>query len=123
MEGGREIASYCISNCVASPSGQRMEPWPRDLSAGSPWVWVVSSKCSLPTSKASEVVTAWRETLPEADIAIAPPAGSLEKESETHGVAVTGNFIVLTIICNTSRFILLHKLYRFIEDNLGSSCN
>lgn len=30
----------------------------------------------------------WRETQPEVDIAIAPPAGSLEKDSEIHGLAV-----------------------------------
>lgn len=80
-----------------------MEPWARDLSAGSPCVWVVSSKCPSPPgnnalcfmdTRGQDLAAKhlrllnWRETQPEVDIAIAPPAGSLEKDSEIHGLAV-----------------------------------
>lgn len=116
-------------------------PAAKDLSAGSPWAWVVSSQCSQPwgnmpsatmvawgrnlprpaDSKASEILLIWSETQPEADIAIAPPAGTLEKDSELPGLALTSNSTILVIIFNTSHFVLLCNLHRFIEDNLGSS--
>ena len=50
----------------------------------------------------------------EARIAIAPPAGSLEKESETQGLAVTGNFTVLTIV-----LLLILSYYTSYTDFFG----
>lgn len=50
------------------------------------------------------------ETQPEADIAIAPPAGSLEKDSETPSLALTTSSIILVIIFKYFSFCLMIQL-------------
>lgn len=86
---------------------------------GSPGVWVAPSKGprltlgrNLPRpedSKAFEIMLICSETRPEADIAVAPPAGSLEKEFETVRLAVTSNITIRLSIFNTAHFVLLHN--------------
>lgn len=111
---------------------EEWNPGATDLSAGSSWVWVFSSQCLHPREGRGRwggrplsqwwpqaetcpgLRTAKRQTLyigsetqPEADIAIAPPAGSLEKDSETPSLALTTSGIILVIIFKYFSFCLM----------------
>lgn len=136
--GKRENASSCISNNIVFPGVGRMEPWGRGLecqSVGSSSVWVFSSQCLPPgrgggrgggcplpqwwpqaetcpglrTAK-HQILYVSSETQPEADIAIAPPAGSLEKDSETPSLALTSSSIILVIVFKYFSFCLMIQL-------------
>ena len=101
MGGGEKKHLLAFLTMLSFLVWEEWNPGAMDLSVGSPWVWVVSSQKNPPPgwggmpsaamvtpgrnlpwpadSKASEIPFILRETQPEADIAIAPPAGSLEK--------------------------------------------
>ena len=97
VKGGRKRNSVSAFLTVLSLLVQgQWNPGASDLDEGSSWVWAVSSKCLLPireralpcTGSPGQNLQSIRDSVhgavrrPEADIAIAPPAGSLEKESE-----------------------------------------
>lgn len=84
MERGTETSSHCISNYVVSPNVGRMESWTRQLLGLGGFI----QKLSSPVVKLRL----------EAHIVIAPPAGSLEKDSKTQGLVVIGNFTILIIV-------------------------
>lgn len=126
--GKRENASPCISNNSVFPGVGRMDPWSRGSECGQPlglgvffpvppprgerggcplpqW-WPQAGTCPGQRTAKHQILYVCREAQSEADIAIAPPAGTLGKDSETPSLALTSNSIILVIIFNTSHFVL-----------------
>lgn len=98
---GEEKASGCISHNVAFPGVGRREACGQGSECGQPlglgcFFPVLPARGNIPSatmvawgrnlpqpadSKASKILLIWSEIQPEADIAIAPPAGSLRKKT------------------------------------------